>query len=333
VANGPDEDALQGGSGRDWRPTPDPTSLTTQQLRETEVTLNRSMREQIASLRELLETRLSAMDKATELLAATVGRVPSETDKAIISLRDLINRRLDGMDTAAGLQQAASQRSIADSREDHGRIRVELAAAIAGLRELLVARIDGMDQATKLLADNFAKLPSDIDRAVGSLKEILDGDIDRVKEVLTGETRQVSAVTEEKFAAVDALFASNATALTAALAAQEKAVAEQNKSNTLAIDKSEQATKETIAANAAQTTTGLSGLSTALDDLKQRIVRLEGQVQSSRTASEDTLAVGTFRQTTEQNRAVQSRTNIQLAIAAFSGLIAIIAIIFAVVQK
>jgi hypothetical protein len=330
VANGPPG---PDGGDRDWRPAPDPTLLTTQQLRATEAALDQKILAAVAGLRELLEQRLAGMDKATELLAATVGRVPSETDKAIISLRDLINRRLDGMDTAAELQHAASQRSIADSREDHGRIRIELATAVSGLRELLVARIDGMDQATRLLADNLDRLPSDMDRTAGSLKEILDGDIDRVKEVLTGDIRQVSAVTEEKFAAVDALFASNATALTAALAAQEKAVAEQNKSNTLAIDKSEQATKETIAANAAQTTTGLSGLSTALDDLKQRIVRLEGQVQSSRTASEDTLAVGTFRQTTEQNRAVQSRTNIQLAIAAFSGLIAIIAIIFAVVQK
>ena len=105
-----------------------------------------------------------------------------------------------------------------------------------------------------------------------------------------------------------------------ALAAQEKAVAEQNKSNTLAIDKSEQATKETIAANANQTSTGLAGLGTVMDDLKSRVVRLEGLIQSSRIASEDSLAVNTFGQTAEQNRMVQSRTNIQLSIAAISGL-------------
>src|SRR5450755_246176 len=36
-----------------------------------------------AALADLLGARLAAMDKATELLAVTVGRVPSDTDKQV----------------------------------------------------------------------------------------------------------------------------------------------------------------------------------------------------------------------------------------------------------
>jgi hypothetical protein len=91
----------------------------------------------------------------------------------------------------------------------------------------------------------------------------------------TAETQRVGDVAEEKFKAIEGLFASNALALAAALAAAEKAVEKQNESNTVAISKSEVATKETINANAAQTQTGLQALADTFADIKERIVRLE----------------------------------------------------------
>jgi hypothetical protein len=134
---------------------------------------------QMTSQREVIETRLLAMDKATELLAATVGRVPSDTDKQVNALR-----------------------------------------------ELLGARIDGMDRATKLLAETVDHIPTDTDRAVDAARAIIEAQL-----------RNVQDTSLEKFLAIDGTFASNALALTAALAAQKEAAAEQNKSNTLAITK------------------------------------------------------------------------------------------------
>jgi hypothetical protein len=306
----------------DWRPRPDPTLLTTQGLRDLETGLNRTILERISGLREVLEQRLQGMDKATELLAATVDRIPGQamTDleharveaiQRFESLRELIEQRLSGMDKATELLAATVDR-----------VPSETDKATHALRELLSSRIDGMDQATRLLASNFEKVPSDIDRSTHALREVMQGEIN-----------QVSAVMLEKFAAVDDLFTSNATALTAALAAQEKAVAAQNDSNTLAIDKSERTTIETIKANAAQTTSGLTGLSGIMDDLKSRVVRLEGLIQQTRIASEDSLAVNTFGQTAEQNRSVQARATMQLAIAAISAIVAVVAVLFATLHK
>ena len=310
----------------DWRPRPDPTVLTTQQLRATEESLNRTILERVAGLRELLEQRLNGMDEATRLLSGrmleTAGEIDGKSAGRHDALQELLQQRLEAIELASRVHADQVSRILVEAEEARDRIRTEFAAADLALRELLGARIDGMDQATRLLAQNMDKVPLGVDR-----------DLKAQREVLTGEISQVRAVTLEKFAAVDALFASNATALTAALAAQEKAVAEQNKSNTLAIDKSEAATKETIAANVNQTTSGLRSLSTVMDDLKARLVRLEALTQNQRVASEDSLAVNTFGQTAEQNRAVQARATMQLAIAGISALIAIIAVLFAVLHK
>ena len=61
-----------------WRPIPDPTILTTQQLQR-----------EISALKEIIFTRLDANDKAVQLLHEDVTRVPTDTDKAIAHLREL----------------------------------------------------------------------------------------------------------------------------------------------------------------------------------------------------------------------------------------------------
>jgi hypothetical protein len=229
--------AAQAASSRqyDWRPRPDPTLLTTQQLRETEAALNRTITERVSGLRELLETRLDGMDKATSINAGEVTHLHTEIDH----VRD--------------------------------RLREERGIEITNLRELIEARIDAIDRATKLLAADVAKTPTDITSETQHVREFTLAQIT----LATAETHRVGDVAEEKFKAIEGLFASNALALAAALAAAEKAVEKQNESNTVAISKSEVATKETITANAAQTQTGLQALADTFADIKERIVRLE----------------------------------------------------------
>jgi hypothetical protein len=261
-----DEAAAANAASRqyDWRPRPDPTVLTTAQLRETEAAVLRTLAERIAGLRELIEQRLDGMDQATILLAERIGKIDpelaqgrtalrAETASAIVNLRELLESRIDAIDRATRLLAATQDK-----------IPSEVDKAVSGLRELLGARIDGMDVATKVLADSVAKFPTDIDRAVTSAKDLIQSQL-----------RNVQDTSLEKFSAIDGTFASNALALTAALAAQKEAAAEQNKSNTLAITKSEQATKETIGANAAQTTAGLASQAATISDLKERVVRIE----------------------------------------------------------
>lgn len=74
------------GGQQEWRPFPDPTLLTTQQL----------LRE-LASLRELFDARLGGMDRATVLLSETVNRTPTVIQTEISHLRELLGQRMDAM--------------------------------------------------------------------------------------------------------------------------------------------------------------------------------------------------------------------------------------------
>jgi hypothetical protein len=273
--------------------TADPTLLTTQLVDRA-----------VSAFREVMETRLTGMDRATELVAQALQSFRAEVDAdkqrqrevttaEIAALADLLGARIDAMDKATELLAATV-----------GRVPSDTDKAVGALRELLGARIDGMDMATELLAVNVRAVPTDIDKAARALREILQGEIKNVQDVAI-----------EKFLAIDGTFSSNALALTAALAAQKEAAAEQNKSNTLAITKSEVATKEKIDSNALQTATSLKSLADRLDDLKERVDRGEGQEHGQATGR------------TEQ------RLNVGQVIAALSVLVAVVSIILYATKK
>ena len=155
---------------------------------------------------------------------------------------------------------------------------------LVALQHVLEARLDGMDTATRLISDRIQALPM-------AEREFLMGQISLVG----AETQRVLDVTLEKFVAIAGTFASNALALTAALAAQKEAASETNKSNALAINKSEQATKETIISNQVQTTGLFAALTAALADLKDRVVRLEtGGIVNAASKSDHRLDVSTI---------------------------------------
>jgi hypothetical protein len=309
-------------------------------LHDLESDLNRVILERVSGLRELTEQRLDGMDRATDLVAVQVrgvldgadtafDRIRSEFAAGDQGLRELLEARLDAMDKAAELLAATV-----------GKVPSETDKAINALYQLLSSRIDGMDTATKLLADSMGKFPSDIDRAVGSLKPVVLGEIQRVQDVLSAEISRIGAITQEKFAAIDGTFSSNALALTAALAAQKEAAAEQNKSNTLAITKSESSTKETIAANAVQAQNGLASQKNQFEDLKERVVRIESTGAGATSVTGSPFDASVLRQAEKEAsaaasvaQAAQARAIMSLAISGVLLLISLASIIFAITKK
>ena len=325
-----DEEAAEYARARGFMPSaPDPTKLTTDAVRQAvEVS-----RREIIALRETLETRMNASDQdrlrvwerlrdLPNLYEVSAGHLRDEIIALADHNREVITQRLNDLDKASLVAAERIERIPADNTADAkaladvfkqsmGAEREYVMSQIDGLRVLLEQRLSAMDTATKVLADSVAKFPTDVDRAVGNSREVLDGEI-----------RRVQAITTEKFQAIDGTFSSNALALTAALAAQKEAAAEQNKSNTLAITKSESSTKETIAANAVQAQTGLASLENQFDDIKARVIRIES------------LDIGA-RQESGEHRAdrTDNRGTIMAIIASISVVLAIISFVAFTIKK
>jgi hypothetical protein len=153
-----------------------------------------------------------------------------------------------------------------------------LARAIAAERDFLNAQLEvrderlrGIDRATELLNETVNRVPTALEREIKHLREL----------------------TEERFRSVQTQFAERDTrqereardgrlAVDAAFAASKEASREQNLSNSLAINKSEQATAETIDKLTESFKSSNDALGGQLADYKERLTRIEAMKQGGK---------------------------------------------------
>jgi hypothetical protein len=166
----------------------------------------------------------------------------------------------------------------------------QLLRELSSLREIIEARLNGNDKAIDLLQAATDKQPEVMAKAVKQLRELHQEKFDsiqtqfRERDVRT-EQAQIGSKT-----AVDTAFVAQKEAVGAALQAAKEAVSEQNKSNTLAITKSEGATAKQID----QIGTLIAATSKATDekiaDLKGRLDRGEGASAGAKGTKDDNKA-------------------------------------------
>lgn len=153
--------------------------------------------------------------------------------------------------------------------------------AIDGLEKFIEVRLDAMDEATNLRLETFAHVPEWIKEKVGELRDLHS-------EKFRSQNIQV----EERFSSVALQFEErdkrgeresrdNKVAVDAAFAAQKEAASEQNKSNTLAISKSEAATAETINKLEQLVSANIQGLNDKVDDIKATAATLRLEITAS----------------------------------------------------
>lgn len=157
----------------DWRPVPDPTTLTTEQLRR-----------ELSALREVLVTRLEGMDRATDLLSQTVNRTPTVIQTEISHLRELMNEKLGSLGGQAeekfasiGLQFAerdirTQQASTASSQA--------LAAALQAAKEAVFEQAQAAAKAAEKTELSFTK---QIDQIGLRIDTVIKGYDDRLTEL------------------------------------------------------------------------------------------------------------------------------------------------------
>jgi hypothetical protein len=78
----------------EWKPIPDPTVLTTEQLRRELSFLEDKLTARISGDKSTILARLDANDKATDLFDANLHRIPTETQQAVSILKELQNEKI-----------------------------------------------------------------------------------------------------------------------------------------------------------------------------------------------------------------------------------------------
>jgi hypothetical protein len=149
------------------------------------------------------------------------------------------------------------------------------------LRELIESRLDGMDKALTLLQAFADRTPTtmDVQHQVGALREVVMTMFTGVKTQLNERDAQTEKASKDVKSAVDAAFA-----------AAKEAVGEQNKSNTLAITKSEAGVKEQLTMLSAASATNIKGIEDKISDMKDRLTIIESKTSISDPSTAITLA-------------------------------------------
>ncbi len=156
-------------------PIPDPTELTTDQLRR-----------ELNGLRELLETRLDAIDERHALLRAHIEAIPVDIDRRILHLRELHDERFNFIqkqfierDLRAQTRADAMQRNISDAM-------VAQKEASAAQFQSITAAITKSDASSVKQIDGLLTLVNSISTATNEKIGVINGRLDRGDGLIRG---------------------------------------------------------------------------------------------------------------------------------------------------
>jgi len=146
----------------------------------------------------------------------------------------------------------------------------------------LIQRMDDRDEATRVLHETVTRVPTDMQLAIGHLKELM---IEKFHSVDTQFSERDDRSKSEGVA--------NEVKVNAAFAAQEKLAVQQNVANQTAITKSETTTNESIVKNNEAAQAANRALADKIDDIKseQAVMRTEiSNILSARAGGIETSA-------------------------------------------
>jgi hypothetical protein len=172
---------------REWKPIPDPTVLTTQALAVAIQALEEKLTARQEGMREAIEARLQAMDKANHLAEETVTRVPTLLDRARQDIQVLFTEKIAGISrelmamselrdekfVAIKEQFAEKDRAVSAAFASAEKAGDKQAASFAGqLTEVKGSLSKQVEQLSELLRATSASLDDKINDAKDRLNRI-----------------------------------------------------------------------------------------------------------------------------------------------------------------
>jgi hypothetical protein len=164
----------------------------------------------------------------------------------------------------------------------------QLLREMANLKEVIFTRLDGMDRAIVLFNENITRVPTDTDKQIVRLRELV---FERFK-VQDQKFDSVQTQFVERDKRTDQLSLADKTAVAAALQAAKEAVGKQQDASDKAITKSETVTTKLIDQLVTLIQTNTKSLDDKNADNKERVTRLESEKRGSSSAAAMMIAVG-----------------------------------------
>jgi phage-related protein len=248
------------------------------------------LQREVASLKELLRQEIDAIKTSITVAHDDLVRVPTEIQKQIANLKELFDTKL---------MQISADRDL--------------------VRTVIETRLNGMDKAIELLQHAADHFPARIDEKISALREVHDQKFVALLDTHSEKFSSIQTQFRERDVRTEQSSKDSKVAVDAALQAAKEAVGEQNKSSALAISKSESATVKQIDQQGLLITTATQGLRDMIDDVKERLTRIEGKGEGK------TAAVTTA--------AVNSNYNVALIGLIIGSLIAIAGVIVAILLR
>ncbi len=218
-----------------------------------------------------------------------------------------ILRELEALKSLMAVRIDNVEHALESQHTDLTRVPTDVDRQVDALKELVFVRLDDMDTAIGLARERADRIPEQRAEALAALREVFAENLKTI-EVRFGSVQTEFILRDER---VKQTATDTKVAVDAALQAAEKAVQKQNESFSLSIDKSEKATLEQIAQQRVLLQTATAALNDKIDDLKERMGRMEG------------MGIGTASEVTNQHSSNSFVLSLFVAGVSLAGFIAL----------
>lgn len=159
-------------------PVPDPTVLTTQQAVRESAAVRELMEVRVIGIKDNIETRLGAMDKAIELLRSQTDKFPAHVDAVILRLQELHEEKFHSIETQFKERDTRSEQTAKDAK-------VAIDAALQAQKEAVGEQNKSNALANSKMEAAFTKQIDQIGTLISTLQKSIDGMINDLKERMT----------------------------------------------------------------------------------------------------------------------------------------------------
>jgi hypothetical protein len=201
--------------------------------------------------------------------------IPNPDPSAITA--EAIDRRVNNAERVISARIDGMEKAVGVFQGDLTRVPTQLDRAIESLRSLLEARQEGASAVIKQRLDGMDKAIELFQKFTDRTPEYVRDQVTHLRELHEAGFESIRTQFILLKQATEQLDLANKTAIAAALQAQKESAGETQKSSQAAIAKSENSTSEAIKALTTTFNAAITGATDRINDLKSRLDRGEGK--------------------------------------------------------